>query len=77
MVDFETTYHGILGRPSLAKFMAIPHYTYMVLKMLTPNDVITSRGTQTQLKLVRRTSTSQLRSISPDAPRRSWSPLAS
>jgi len=27
-------YHAILGRPALAKFMAMLHYTYLVLKML-------------------------------------------
>jgi hypothetical protein len=27
--------------PGLAKFMAIPHYTYLVIKMLGPNGVIT------------------------------------
>ena len=37
-------YHAILGRPALAKFMAIPHYTYMVLKMPTPKGVITLCG---------------------------------
>jgi hypothetical protein len=25
--DFETSYHAILGRPAIAKFMVIPHYT--------------------------------------------------
>jgi hypothetical protein len=25
VVDFGTSYHAILGRPALAKFMAIPH----------------------------------------------------
>ena len=32
VADFNTTYHAILGRPALAKFMAIPHYAYLVLK---------------------------------------------
>jgi hypothetical protein len=27
VTDFETSYHAILGRPSIAKFMAVPHYT--------------------------------------------------
>jgi hypothetical protein len=27
VVDFETSYHAILGRPAIAKFMAVPHYT--------------------------------------------------
>ena len=26
VANFETSYHAILGRPALAKFMAIPHY---------------------------------------------------
>jgi hypothetical protein len=28
VVNFESSYHAILGRPALAKFMAIPHYPY-------------------------------------------------
>jgi chitodextrinase len=39
--DFKSSYHTILGRPMLAKFMAIPHYTYFVLKMPAPNGVHT------------------------------------
>jgi hypothetical protein len=27
VADFDTAYHAILGQPTLAKFMAIPHYT--------------------------------------------------
>ena len=37
-------YHAILGRPALAKFMAVPHYTYMLLKMPGPHGVITQCG---------------------------------
>ena len=33
VADFKTAYHTILGRPALAKFMAVPHYAYLVLKM--------------------------------------------
>jgi hypothetical protein len=33
VADFESSYHAILGRPALAKFMAIPHYPYLLLKM--------------------------------------------
>jgi hypothetical protein len=32
VADFETSYHAILGRPAIAKFMVVPHYTYLVLK---------------------------------------------
>ena len=34
-------YNGILGRPTLAKFMAASHYAYNVLKMPGPMSVIT------------------------------------
>ena len=40
VADFETAYHAILGRPALAKFIAIPHYTYMMMKMPGPQGVI-------------------------------------
>jgi hypothetical protein len=40
VVDFKSLYHAILGRPMLARFMAIPHYTYLVPKMLVPNGVL-------------------------------------
>jgi hypothetical protein len=30
---FDYGYNTIIGRPGLAKFMAIPHYPYMILKM--------------------------------------------
>ena len=44
VVDFASSYHAILGRPMLARFMAIPHYTYLVLKMPTPNEVLSVYG---------------------------------
>ena len=45
VVDFLGSYHAILGRPCYAKFMAIPNYTYLKLKMPRPNDVITMCST--------------------------------
>ncbi|XP_022683949.1 uncharacterized protein LOC111257890 [Setaria italica] len=44
VVDFETSYHAILSRPALAKFMAIPHYVYLVLKLLGPKGVLSLHG---------------------------------
>ena len=44
IADFKGTYHAILGRPMLTKFMAIPHYRYLVLKMPTEKGVLTLRG---------------------------------
>ncbi|XP_066361427.1 uncharacterized protein [Miscanthus floridulus] len=41
MVGFPRTFHAILGCPCYAKFMAIPSYTYLKLKMLGPREVIT------------------------------------
>ena len=41
VVVFRGTYHAIIGRPGYAKFMAIPNYTYLKLKMLGPKGVIT------------------------------------
>ena len=41
VVDFPGSYHAILGRSCYAKFMAIPNYTYLKLKMPGPNGVIT------------------------------------
>jgi hypothetical protein len=43
-VDFETSYHAILGRPALAKFMAIPHYPYLLLKMPGPHGILSLQG---------------------------------
>jgi hypothetical protein len=44
VADFKSSYHAILGRSMLARFMAIPHYTYLVLKMPAPNGVLTVYG---------------------------------
>ena len=35
VADFNTAYHAILSRPALAKFMAMPHNVYLVLKIPT------------------------------------------
>jgi hypothetical protein len=44
VADFKSCYHAILGRPMLARFMAILHYTYLVLKMPAPYGVLTVYG---------------------------------
>jgi hypothetical protein len=41
VVGFRGMYHAIVGRPGYAKFMAIPNYTYLKLKMPGPKGVIT------------------------------------
>jgi hypothetical protein len=44
VTDFETSYHAILSRSAIAKFMAVPHYTYLVLKMPSPAGVLSLQG---------------------------------
>jgi hypothetical protein len=44
VVNFESSYHAILGRPALAKFMAVPHYIYLLIKMPRLSGVLTLRG---------------------------------
>jgi hypothetical protein len=44
VADFETSYHAILGRLAIAKFMAVPPYTYLVLKMPSPTGVLSLQG---------------------------------
>ena len=41
VVGFHRTYHAILGRPCYVKFMAVPNYTYLKLKMPGPRGVTT------------------------------------
>jgi hypothetical protein len=41
VVEFRGTYHAMLGRPCYAKFMVVPNYTYLKLKMLGPSGIIT------------------------------------
>jgi hypothetical protein len=33
VANFKSSYHAILGKPALAKFMAVPYYVYLLLKM--------------------------------------------
>jgi hypothetical protein len=44
VAGFDCRYNAIIGRSGLAKFMAIPHYSYMILKMSGPQGIITVRA---------------------------------
>jgi hypothetical protein len=44
VVDLNSPYHALLGRPALAKFMAVPHYAYLKMKLPGPRGVITVTG---------------------------------
>jgi hypothetical protein len=40
VADFRSSYHAIHRRPMLAKFMAIPHHTYLIMKTPAPNGIL-------------------------------------
>ena len=44
VADFESSYNAILGRPALAKFIAILHYVYLLVKMPGKTRVLTFCG---------------------------------
>jgi hypothetical protein len=44
VADFRSSYHAIFGRPMLAKFMAVPHHTYHIMKTPTPNGILSVLG---------------------------------
>jgi hypothetical protein len=44
VVDISSPCHALLGRPALAKFMAVSHYAYLKMKLLGPRGVITISG---------------------------------
>nr|XP_020146422.1 uncharacterized protein LOC109731663 [Aegilops tauschii subsp. strangulata] len=40
----SSAYHALLGRPALAKFMAVPHYANLKMKLPGPKGLITITG---------------------------------
>jgi hypothetical protein len=44
VVDWPSQYHAIHGRAVFSRFMAVHHYTYLVLKMPGPKEIITVKG---------------------------------
>ncbi|XP_025806682.1 uncharacterized protein LOC112885250 [Panicum hallii] len=44
VADFDSSSHAILGRPALAKFVVVPHYVYLLLKIPGKTDVLTLHG---------------------------------
>jgi hypothetical protein len=45
VVGFRGTYHAMLERPCYTKFMVVPNYTYLKLKMSGPKGTITVEST--------------------------------
>jgi hypothetical protein len=44
VVDLDSPYHALLGRPALAKFMASMHVVYLKMKIPWPKGVVTIIG---------------------------------
>jgi hypothetical protein len=50
VVDWPSQYHAILGRPAFARFMAVPHYAYLKLRMPANRGPLTISGSFTRSK---------------------------
>lgn len=44
VIDFPSLYHALLERPAYARFMAMPHYTYLLWTIPGLNGPITVKG---------------------------------
>ncbi|XP_020189853.1 uncharacterized protein [Aegilops tauschii subsp. strangulata] len=44
VVDLESPYHALVGRPTLAKIMDVPYYAYLKMKMPGTKGIITVSG---------------------------------
>jgi hypothetical protein len=44
VADFRSLYHVIFGQPMLTKFMAIPHHTYLIMKVPPQNEILSVLG---------------------------------
>jgi hypothetical protein len=44
VVDWPSQYHAILGRLAFARFMAVPHYAYLKLRMPANRGLLTISG---------------------------------
>jgi hypothetical protein len=44
VMDWPSQYHALLGQPAYAKFMAVPHYTYLLWRIPRPKGPIMVKG---------------------------------
>jgi hypothetical protein len=51
VVDRPSQYHAILGRPAFARFMAVPHYAYLKLRMPANRGPLTISGSFARSKI--------------------------
>jgi hypothetical protein len=73
VADFRSSYHAILGQPMLAKFMAVHHHTYLIIKMLAPNGIIFVLGDIMVSTTARATPLSSPKTLPVKLHQRSWS----
>jgi hypothetical protein len=74
VADFRSSYHAIFGRPMLAKFMAIPHHTYLIMKMPAQNGILSVLGDIMVSSIVKVPLSSSPRIQRSKPQQRSWSP---
>ena len=41
MADLTSPYHVLLGLPAFAKFMLVPHHSFVKMKLTSPQGIIT------------------------------------
>ena len=49
LAPFTSSYQALLGREAFARFNAIPHYTFLALKMPGPRGIISLKGVMPDL----------------------------
>jgi hypothetical protein len=74
VADSHSSYHAILGRPILTKFMAIPHHTYLVMKMSAPKRILSVLGDIMVSYNCESTTVELSKDSAVKAAQRSWSP---
>jgi hypothetical protein len=47
VAEVNLPFNAIIGRPALYRFMAVAHYGYLVLKMPSPEGILTVQGDRT------------------------------
>jgi hypothetical protein len=73
VADFRSSYHAVFGRPMLAKFMAIQHHTYLIMKMLMPNGTLSVLEDIWSPKIVKALPSSSPKIQQSKPQQRSWS----
>jgi hypothetical protein len=61
VADFRSSYHAILRRPMLAKFMAIPHHTYLIMSQTESSSFSGTSWSPTTAKVLLSSSPKTLR----------------